>query len=177
MSVPFIPPGSSPPLDAMRRALGEDFYIVWFQEPGVAEAALSRDVTRTFLTSRVWDSHWAEGDEELRRPEWMSESDLRVYVDTFSRTGFAGGLNYYRNIDRNSELQRALGDRRIEPPSMFLTGERDPVRRWAPDDRMEPWLSDLRESVVVAGAGHWVQQEAPERVNDALLRFLREVGY
>src|SRR5947209_2619909 len=178
MSVPFIPAGKSPPLQLMRKLLGDDFYIVWFQEPGVAEEALSADVARTFLTRRVWDRQWADDDQEqLRRPDWMSESDLRVYVDTFSRTGFAGGLNYYRNIDRNWELHRELGDRRIEPPSMFLTGERDPVRLWSSADRMESWLSDLRESVVVPGAGHWVQQEAAERVNDALVRFLRDVGY
>jgi pimeloyl-ACP methyl ester carboxylesterase len=178
MSVPFIPAGSSPPLELMRKLLGNDFYIVWFQEPGVAEDALSRDLARTFLTSRVWDRHWAEQEEEeLHRPDWLSEADLRVYVDTFSRTGFTGGLNYYRNIDRNWELQRALGDRRIEPPSMFLTGERDPVRLWTSAERMEGWLTDMRESIVVPGAGHWVQQEAPERVNDALLRLLRDVGY
>jgi pimeloyl-ACP methyl ester carboxylesterase len=178
LSVPFIPPGSRPPLATMRAMLGEDFYIVWFQEPGVADEALSRDVRRTFLTRRVWDARWAsDADEQLRRPDWLAERDERVYVETFERTGFTGGLNYYRNIDRNWELQRALGDRRIEQPAMFLTGERDPVRRWSPAERMDGWVTDLRDSIVVAGAGHWVQQEAPERVNDALIRFLRIAGY
>src|SRR5205807_8219652 len=63
MSVPFIPAGKSPPLQLMRKLLGDDFYIVWFQEPGVAEEALSADVARTFLTRRVWDRQWADDDQ------------------------------------------------------------------------------------------------------------------
>lgn len=177
MSVPFTPAGSSAPLGRMRETLGEDFYILWFQEPGVADEALARDVRRTLTTSRVWDRHWAEADEQPARPAWLTEADERVYVEAFSRTGFTGGLNYYRNLDRNWELARALGERRIEAPAMFLTGSRDPVRKWSPAERMEGWATDLRDSVVVEGAGHWVQQESPERVNDALLRLLREAGY
>ncbi len=172
LSVPFIPPGRHPPVERLRETLGEDFYIVWFQEPGVAEKALSRDVKRTLTAREVWGAEWAERDDQPSLPRWWDERDLRVYVDAFERTGFTGGLNYYRNLDRNWELEKALGDRRIEPPSMFLTGERDPVRQFSPVERMEGWASDLRENVVVDGIGHWVQQEAPERVNDALIRFL-----
>ena len=99
MSVPFLPRAPAPPVDIMRRAFGEDFYIVWFQEPGVADEALARDVRRTLTTSRVWTAGWAEGNEEPKRPEWLTEEDLRVYVETFERTGFTGGLSYYRNFD------------------------------------------------------------------------------
>jgi len=176
LSVPFMPPGRSPPLERMRAAFGEDFYIIWFQSTGVDDV-LARDVRRTLLTRRAWNARWAERDEEVERAPWLSEEDERIYVDAFTRTGFTGGLNYYRNMDRNWELARELGDRRIDPPALFLTGERDPVRRWSPADRMDGWLTDLRESVVIAGAGHWVQQEAHERVNDALVRFVQNVGY
>jgi pimeloyl-ACP methyl ester carboxylesterase len=171
MSVPFIPPARAAPLETMRSMLGEDFYVLWFQRPDTGQA-LSRDVRRTLLTRRVWNARWADEQEQVERPRWMTEDDERVYVEAFERTGFDGGLNYYRNIDRNWELAKALGDRRIEPPALFLTGERDPVRQWAPAERMEEWTSDLRESIVVPGAGHWVQQEAPDAVNEALLRFL-----
>jgi pimeloyl-ACP methyl ester carboxylesterase len=177
MSVPFIPRAPAPPTEIMRKNLGEDFYIVWFQEPGVADEALGRDVRRTLATSRVWTSEWAEGDEEVRVPRWMSEDEMRVYVEAFERTGFTGGLNYYRNIDRNWELTEPLGGRRVEQPALFITGSRDPVQRFAPPEVMDGWVEDLRGKVVIDGAGHWVQQQSPDEVNEALLSFLRDVGY
>ena len=157
----------------MRRHLGEDFYIVWFQQPGVADAALAQDVRRTLTTSRQWTAQWAQ--EEARRgpPSWLSEQELNVYVEAFERTGFTGGLNWYRNIDRNWELGESFAGRRIEQPAMFLTGELDPVRNFMPAEAMNGWVTDLRAEIVVDGAGHWVQQQAPEQVNAALLEFLR----
>jgi pimeloyl-ACP methyl ester carboxylesterase len=160
----------------MRRHLGDGFYILWFQQPGVAEAALARDIRRTLATPRVWDAAWADDPEEdPPTPAFMTDEDLEVYVDAFERTGFAGGLSYYRNIDRNWELTAHLEGRRIDQPAMFLTGERDPVRGFMPAEAMEGWVTDLRASVVVPEAGHWVNQEAPQAVNDALLGWLGEL--
>jgi pimeloyl-ACP methyl ester carboxylesterase len=173
LSVPFVPRAPAAPLPIMRRHLGEDFYIIWFQQPGVADEALGRDVRRTLTTSEVWTANWAAEDvPPSPLPSWLSEQELAVYVEAFERTGFTGGLNYYRNIDRNWELTEAVGERRVEQPALFLTGERDPVRRFMPAEAMNGWVSDLREEIVVAGAGHWVQQEEPAAVNAALLRFL-----
>ena len=166
MSVPFLPRAPAPPIDIMRRGFGEDFYIVWrITTAGCCSA-----------TTRVWTAQWAEGDEEPGRPEWLTEDELRVYVEEFERTGFTGGLNYYRNIDRNWELGEAFAERRIEQPALFLTGSRDPVQRFMRADAMDDWCTDLREKVVIEGAGHWVQQERPAEVNEALLRFLRDAG-
>jgi pimeloyl-ACP methyl ester carboxylesterase len=176
LSVPFVARAPAPPLPIMRRRLGEDFYIVWFQEPGVADAALARDVRRTLTASLPWSAQWAEEDPAPpRRPPWLSEEELDVYVEAFERTGFTGGLNWYRNIDRNWELTAALAERRVEQPALFLTGELDPVRRFMPSEAMRGWVSDLRREIVVPGTGHWVQQEAAEAVNDALLRFLADL--
>lgn len=176
LSVPFVPRAPAAPIPIMRRHLGEDFYIVWFQEPGVADEALARDVRRTLTTSRQWTAQWAEEDgAEPKRPEWLGEEELAVYVQAFERTGFTGGLNWYRNIDRNWELTEAVAERRVEQPAMFLTGELDPVRRFMPAEAMRGWVTDLRAEIVVPGAGHWVQQQAPAAVNAALLEFLREV--
>jgi pimeloyl-ACP methyl ester carboxylesterase len=157
----------------MRRHLGEDFYIVWFQQPGVADEALARDVRRTLTTSRQWTAQWAEEEPHPpRRPGWLSEEELSVYVEAFERSGFSGGLNWYRNIDRNWELTEPYAQSRVEQPAMFLTGELDPVRRFMPAEAMDGWVTDLRANIVVPGAGHWVQQQEPERVNAALLEFL-----
>ncbi len=173
LSVPFVPRAPAAPIPIMRRHLGEDFYIVWFQEPGVADAALARDVRRTMTTKRVWTADWAAEDgEPPGPPAWMSEDELAVYVDAFARTGFSGGLNWYRNIDRNWELSTDIAERRVEQPAMFLTGERDPVRQFMPAAAMHGWVTDMRSELVIDGAGHWVQQERPDEVNVALLEFL-----
>ena len=177
LSVPFVPRPPAPPLPIMRRHLGEDFYIVWFQEPGVAEAALERDVRRTLSTPRVWDAAWAaDRAEDPPRPSFLTEQELDVYVEAFSRTGFRGGLNWYRNIDRNWERTAMVAKRRIEQPALFLTGERDPVRRFMPADAMAGWVTDLRVNEVIPAAGHWLQQHAPGAVNERLLRWLADVA-
>ncbi len=175
LSVPFASRAPAPPLAIMRRHLGEDFYMVWFQTPGVAEAALERDVRRTLATSRVWDGRWAEASEDPPTPSFLSDEELDFYVRAFERTGFRGGLNWYRNIDRNWERTAAVAERRIEQPALFLTGERDPVRRFMPAEVMEGWVTDLRVCEVVPGAGHWLQQHAPEVVNQRLLTWLEGV--
>lgn len=84
--------------------------------------------------------------------------------------------NYYRNLDRTWQLNAEFAKRRIEQPALFLTGSRDPVQRFMPAEIMNGYLTDLRDSVVIEGAGHWVAQERPSEVNEALLRFLTSVG-
>lgn len=176
LSVPLVPRSPAPPLGLMREHLGEDFYIVWFQEPGVAEAALERDVRRTLLTPQVWTATWAESDEEPRVPPYMSEDDVALYVREFERTGFRGGLNWYRNIDRNWELTADLDGRTIDVPALFLAGTRDSTMKWMSPEVMEGRVRDLRV-VMVEGAGHWVQQQAPDQVNAALLGLLQDSGW
>jgi len=171
LSVPFVPRAPAPPTEIMRRNIGEDFYIVWFQEPGVADRVLAQDVRRTLTTPQQWTARWAGEAEDPGLPSWLSEEELARCVETFERTGFTGGLNYYRNLDRNWELTADVADRRVRAPAMFLTGERDLVRRFAPGETMNDWVEDLRVKVVVPKAGHWVQQQAPEQVNAALLEF------
>jgi pimeloyl-ACP methyl ester carboxylesterase len=177
LSVPYVPRPPAPPVELLRQGLGEDFYIVWFQRPGVADEALARDVRRTLTTTRAWSAQWGEDEEDPPRPAWLTEDDLRLYVEAFERTGFSGGLNYYRNIDRNWERTADLAERRIEQPALFLAGSRDPVLQFMPPEAMDGWVTDLRGTVIVEGAGHWVQQEQPGEVNRALLRFLRDVGF
>jgi pimeloyl-ACP methyl ester carboxylesterase len=172
LSVPFVPRAPAAPIPIMRRHLGEDFYIVWFQRAGVADEALSRDVRRTLTTSRQWTADWAVEDGHEPRPApWLSEQELAVYVKAFEQTGFTGGLNWYRNIDRNWELTADVAERHVEQPAMFLTGELDPVRRFMPAEAMHGRVDDLRAEIVIAEAGHWVQQQAPHEVNTALLEF------
>jgi epoxide hydrolase A/B len=177
ISVPLVPNPPAAPLTLMRQGLGEDFYIVWFQEPGVAEEALARDVRRTILTPAVWNRSWAERDDENPRvPPFMNEQDVEVYLREYSRTGFRGGLNWYRNIDRNWELTREYDDHKVEMPALFMAGTRDSTMKWMSPDVMNERVTDLRVELV-DGAGHWLQQERPDEVNRALLALLSDAGW
>jgi pimeloyl-ACP methyl ester carboxylesterase len=173
ISVPLTPRAPAPPLGLLRRMLGDDFYIVWMQEPGVADEALARDVRRTLLTTQVWNAQWAAADEDVRIPSWLTEDDLAVYVDTFERTGFTGGLNWYRNIDRNWERMDGLEEARIQQPALFMAGTRDSTVKWMSPDATSHRFDDLRVEMV-EGAGHWLQQERPEEVDRALLALLAQ---
>jgi pimeloyl-ACP methyl ester carboxylesterase len=173
LSVPATPRSPAPPIPILRSRLGDDFYMVWFQEPGVADAVLARDVRRTLLSEDVLSGAWKAGSTPppSLRP-WQSEEELGVLVRAFTETGFTGALNYYRNLDRNWALTEYLGGRTIDQPSMFLTGSEDLVGRFMSSAGLTSVLTDLRENVVIDGAGHWIQQERPDEVTAALLRFL-----
>jgi pimeloyl-ACP methyl ester carboxylesterase len=171
LSVPALPRTAAPTVEGLRRFAGEDFYMIWFQEPGVAEAALERDVRRTLRTTEVWSADWAARDDQPPRPAFWTAEDEAIYVETYERTGFAGGLNFYRAMDRSWEALAPYDGRTIDQPALFVTGSRDPVRRFAPAEAMENFVTDL-EALVIEGGGHWIQQERPDEVNAALLGLL-----
>ncbi|GAA1981148.1 alpha/beta hydrolase [Catenulispora subtropica] len=174
LSVPITPRSPAPPIPILRKRLGDGFYMVWFQEPGVADAVLNADVRRTLLSDDIDAAAWqSAADEESPPRPFMTEAELDVFVRTFERTGFTGGLNYYRAMDRTWERTEPLAGRTIDCPSMFLTGSEDLVARFMSADRLGAVLTDLRENVRLEGAGHWVQQERPDEVTGALLRFLQ----
>lgn len=173
LSVPITPRSPAPPIPILRRRLGDDFYMVYFQAPGVADAVLNANVRGTLLADDINAMHWAEGSAEGRPPRpFMTEDELQVFVRAFTETGFTGGLNYYRNLDRNWELTAPFAGRTIDCPSLFLTGSEDPVGMFMNASKLGEVLTDLRANIVLDGAGHWVQQERSDAVNEALLRFL-----
>jgi pimeloyl-ACP methyl ester carboxylesterase len=192
MSVPYTPRSSRPPTEIWKHVFSENwFYILYFQEPGIADSELARDPAATLrrLMCAVSGRPAAEGltaltgprdgrglvdrlPEPAELPAWLPEADLAHYTDVFARTGFTGGLNWYRNFDRNWELTPELEGAKIEVPTLFVAGAGDPVVVMVPVHEMERWITDLRGIVMVPGAGHWVQQERPDAVNAALLEFL-----
>ncbi len=190
LSVPFVPRPLSDPIALMKNRFGDDFfYILYFQEPGVADADLDRDpadtlrralratsTRETTLGLRPLPRHGVGWREWLpdpgALPEWLTQDDLDYYVTEFTRTGFTGGLNWYRNMTRNWELTEDLARTKVTVPALFLAGEQDIVAQFMSDAAMDEWVTDLRAKITLRAAGHWVQQERPAEVNAALLEFL-----
>ena len=108
---------------------------------------------------------------------WLSENDVDFYVSEFTRTGFASGLNWYRNIDRNWELLRPLAGAQVSVPALYIAGDRDVVVSFPGMDQLIPNLSafvpQLRGTIMIAGCGHWTQQERVQEVNAVMIEFLR----
>lgn len=203
LSVPFLPPIGALPEgvtvnDMMRMAAGpeRDYYRLYFQEPGVAEAALEADLRHSVLgflytisgdavakgdLPEGWDGHFPMGQsisEQMIVPEtlptWLTEEDVQFYIDELAETGFRGGLNWYRNINA---LPAALGPwvgTTIRQPSFYMAGSTDLIAGNTADALagLQASLPDLRHYQVIQGAGHWLQQEHPNEVNEALVGFL-----
>jgi pimeloyl-ACP methyl ester carboxylesterase len=195
MSVPPIPRAQIPPTQAFRKIFGDNFfYILYFQEPGVADADLARDTATTMRRMiggmRSPDDQAAalrmaapgpEGfverlPEPDALPDWISQEELDHYVDEFGRSGFTGPLNWYRNFDRNWELTASAPAPTIAAPSLFIAGTADPVLGFTARDRFSEVVSGPYREVMIDGAGHWIQQERPDEVNTALLEFLSGLG-
>jgi pimeloyl-ACP methyl ester carboxylesterase len=113
-----------------------------------------------------------------RLPVWLTEADVDFYTTEFQRTGFGGGLNWYRNLDRTWELMVAWQGAPVTPPALFVAGDRDLVIRSMRTavDQLPTTVPKLRRSVILPGCGHWTQQERPGEVNAALLDFLKSLA-
>jgi pimeloyl-ACP methyl ester carboxylesterase len=201
LSVPPVPRGTTSPLTVRRTIHGESFYQVYFQQQGAADREFAANPRSTFRTLLYWGSGdnpvnsrprpWAVSSagtlldtmhDPAVLPSWLSEDDVDVFFEEFSHQGdspFTGGLNYYRNLDRNWVLSAPFSGAPIAMPSLFITGDRDLVRSFpgvrdpAQDERS--MLPGLTATVVLPGCGHWTQQERPDEVNAALLTFLGEI--
>jgi pimeloyl-ACP methyl ester carboxylesterase len=170
LSVPPIPRARTRPTQRWREKFGEDFYMLRFQEPGLADAEMAADVTST-MTGMF--AGLVSGPASL--PDWISQEELDHYVSEFGRTGFTGALNWYRNYDRNWESTPQLATAQITVPALFVGGTADPIGPTMNPARAREVAAGPYSEKWVDGAGHWVQQERPDEVNDILLQFLREL--
>jgi pimeloyl-ACP methyl ester carboxylesterase len=191
VNTPFL---ARPPIDpvmAMRVVYGENMYIVFFQQPGVADALLAQDVGKSFRFFMRKNGFTAEeyaklpkearnlelvqalqGDENSWTGEaLMTPEDLQVFIDAFTRTGFTGGINWYRNISRNWEHSGTM-EQKVRVPGLMIMAEDDIVLSPAMADGMERFVPDL-EKVLIKRCGHWTQQEHPEETNRAMIDWLK----
>ena len=193
MSVPFSPPGPVEFLGALKAQGIENFYIQYFQTPGVAEAEFERDVSASIR--RIHYSGSGDGPDRATfgmleagqgflgntvdpavLPAWLPQEDIDYYAGEFSRAGFRGGLNWYRNIPRNWELMAPWRGCVIRQPALFIAGARDAVLKFPASksqiERYATTLPGLRGCHIIEGAGHWIQRERASEVNALLLSFL-----
>jgi|SRR5579859_2104967 len=204
LSVPFLPRSQVRPTSVMPQDESHVFYQLYFQEPGVAEAALERDANAT-IRSILWST---SGDAPRRKyrgsgldhasmvprdgtfltqsqnpsalPPWLEPSDIEFYAKEYATTGFAGGLNWYRNIDRNWELLGAFAGAKVTVPALYVFGDRDLVYSFPGIEQLIANLAHfvprLERTIVLPGCGHWTQQERPEETSSAVVDFLRALN-
>ena len=205
LSVPFNPPFPLPAgidlNDVMREsAAGRQYYRLFFQEQGVAEADFERDVRKSMLGVLYvfsgdivrdqiheigWDGHFPI-DETMteqfvipeKLPEWLTEADLDFYVKEHTAAGFSGGFNWYRNIKRLPAHLAPFVGKSLEQPALYLYGEHDLVAGNTPEalHSMQATLPDLRKCLKFEGAGHWLQQERADEVNKELIEFFASLA-
>lgn len=191
LNTPFFPRLPLDPIQMYRNAYGDDMYIVHFQKPGVADAQLGADVEKTiryfmrkpkgtqedFLAqpaerrSLALQTALAHYEPSSDNNQFLTPDELAFFVEAFQRTGFTGGINWYRNFTRNWERSEHLPRRVDGIPCLMIMAELDVVLPPAMADRMGDQISDL-EKVLIEGSGHWTQQEKPAEVNAAILGWL-----
>lgn len=194
VNTPMSPPSPQPPIALLRQFRGADNYMVKFQEPGLADKALAADVRKTFqlfmrrgglFNAREFAKLPANGPERnfhlltmLEQPVesfsgkvFLSDPELDVFVQTYQKTGFTGGINWYRNIDRNWELTKDR-PRKIDVPCLYVGAEDDVVLPPSSANGMEKLIPQLEKSTI-KDCGHWTQQERPDEFNQVILDWLQ----
>ena len=195
MSVPYGGRRQESLITTLKRGFGDNFfYILYFQEPGVADAEFDKDprgiLSRLYLSPdsprekpTLTDPKMSAGGwiprlgAPKKLPDWLTAEDLDYYVQQFTEARFRGGINFYRNFHRNWEITSQLADAQIQQPVLFVAGEKDSVIRGATQskltDQMSQVAKDLRGVKLIPNIGHWVQQESPEETNTAMVDFLK----
>jgi pimeloyl-ACP methyl ester carboxylesterase len=193
LSVPYTGRPAAPPLQTLKTIFKDTFfYIDYFQDVGVAERELEEDPRRsmklilynisgdgggvgTFAGKPKTQGLLDGMTDPSVLPAWLTDADLDYYGGQFAKAGFRGGINRYRNMDRDWEELPQLADAKIKQPALFIAGQKDGVIAMNPGsiDTMKTLIPNLRDVVLLPGAGHWTQQERPAEVNAAMIAFLK----
>ncbi|TDC91410.1 alpha/beta hydrolase [Actinomadura sp. 7K507] len=193
---PFFTPSKESPLSLAARQAEKHFnHIHYFREPGVADrdlGAAPREFLRKVFYALSSDYHYLDvwrqppGTSYIDAlPEtpplpwtWLTEAELEFYVADYSRSGFTGGLNWYRAMDLSWEYRKSYGDRKNSAPYFFLGSEQDTdLEGWHgadPLNKLTRHHADVREVRMIKNAGHMMQMEKPAETTAAMLEFLGE---
>ena len=194
LNTPFTPRSRRDPLEGLAARYGPEMYMLWFQQQGPPEAMFEADVERSlrWFLRRPPPAGAGAGAGEWSREtggsalalqhsfpgydaaadgrQLLTPAELAVFVHAYRRTGFRGGLNWYRNLQRNWRDMEAV-TQVVNAPALMLTAELDAVLPPALAEGMERFAPDL-ETRLIAGSGHWTQQEKPQEVNAAIIDWL-----
>ena len=199
VNTPHLPRAPIDPIALFRQRFGDSMYIVQFQDsarepdrifgsrvaetfdffmrrPGPRPVPPQSGVTSASDKSSPLNLAFPQfvaaydASKDPREP-LLSAEERQVFVDTFTRTGFTGGINWYRNFTRNWERSENL-DFTVRAPSLMIMAENDAVLPPSAADGMEKLVPDL-EKYLVKGSGHWTQQEKPEEVSGKLIEWYR----
>ncbi|HEX9851565.1 MAG TPA: alpha/beta hydrolase [Woeseiaceae bacterium] len=188
LNVPFYASPAEDPVHLMRKRLGDNFYIVNFQDSDEADRRFAEDVPHFFdimmrrnqITRARFDQMPAERKvlsllaaldrKESRGEPLLSPAEREVFIRAFEAGGFTGPINWYRNWSRNWESYRHL-PQTIGVPTLFIGAVDDVIVSLQHIEAMKPRVRDL-EIQMIDDCGHWTQQEQPQRVNDLMLDWL-----
>lgn len=203
LGVPMMKRAPVPPTSFFPQMGDLELYALYFQKPGVAEEELELNVSES-LAKILYGASGEAGPRQpndgtpnsfgmvnrkdgllstLPLPEaqlpWLTSSDLAEFSNAFEISGFRGGLNYYRNLDKNWELDEAYEDALITTPTLYFVGERDTGLN-IPGmkeiiDAMPSVVPNLRGSKIIPGCGHWLPQERPGVLSKAIIEFANEI--
>jgi len=191
LNTPYSPPSPIPTTEALHAVFGEGdrgYYMLYFQQPGQAEAELEADVGgnlakimhRWDRAQDLWTFATVGGDGSgiCTRIEpggtLLTDAELDVYEAAFKRTGFTGGLNWYRAIDATWREVSTFGKVQIDVPSLMITAENDLILRPESAEPMHQWVPNLRIEHIKQ-CSHWTQQERPAEVNRLMIDFLGDL--
>ncbi|KAK2364988.1 epoxide hydrolase A [Trifolium repens] len=194
LSVPFLRRNPKiKTVDAMRAAYGDDYYICRFQEPGKMEAEMAEVgtayVLKNILTTRKTGppifpkgeyGYGFNPDMPNSLPSWLTEDDLAYFISKFEKTGFTGGLNYYRNFNPNWELMAPWNGVKIKVPVKFITGELDMIytslnmEEYIHGGGFKEDVPNLEEVIVQKGVAHFNNQEAAEEISNHIYEFIKK---
>lgn len=168
LNTPFQRRGQVRPTDTFGQISDGRFnYILYFQQPGQAEADIEPNIEA-----------WLEATMRriAKNQSFITEETLKVYSDAFGKGGLTGPINYYRNIDRNWETTVHLESGRITMPALMICAENDPILTPEMADGMGRNIPNLTKRLI-KNCGHWTQLEQPDEVNRLIIEFLDDLRH
>ena len=193
LSIPFYPEPRNP--EKMKNFFKDKFsFMGYFQKPGAAEAEFEEDPKRFYrlflygfsgdtpsgtidklFANKPPDAKLLEGfPEPSNLPDWLSQEDINYYADAYKKTGLTGTLNFYRNVNEDYPLLKQAYKNKINQPVLFIGGGKEAAVKYGDFDAMKNALPNLRNTIVLEGSGHYLQQERTDEVNEAIIKFLNE---
>lgn len=181
-----------PGTDAIREIYRDTLssYVLWFQEPGVAESVLderAEDVIDKLYRRMSLDQARVAFENnagkmnpflKLDEADWqgeplLSQAERSIYVSAFRQTGFRGGVNWYRNLDRNRHLFPDIGTHILDLPCLMIVTDSDAALPPGVADGMKDMCTNLSLHLI-ENCGHWTQQEQPAVFNEITINWLKQ---